>query len=360
MHILPVYIAKHYLKWFLIILVGLLSIVFVFDAIELIRRTSAKPDITYGIVLTMAFLNLPEIGQKILPFIALFAAMLTLWRLTRTQELIIVRAIGVSVWQFLFPVIICTIFLSIFYITIVNPLGSLMKKSYQELEERYIDRSALLDLSSAGLWLRQKNSDGIFLLHADTVTLDPLTIRPLITFIYDNENNYLGRIDAEQAILEKGRWKISNGWLNWRGKSPQKLSSYELPTELTIEKIQESMASPNTISFWELPGFITSLEATGFPGTKHRMLYYSLLAQPVFLCAMVFFAACFSLGMARQGGAFMTALGGLCVGSFAFGFNDVIYTLGANQSLPALLAAFAVPLIALSTAATALLHLEDG
>ncbi|NDE90148.1 MAG: LptF/LptG family permease [Alphaproteobacteria bacterium] len=360
MKILPIYIAKQYIKWFLVILVGLLSIVFIFDVIELMRRTSVKPDVTYGIVLTMAFLNLPDIGQKILPFIALFSSMLTLWRLTRTQELIIVRAIGVSVWQFLFPILLCTFCLSIFYLCVVNPLGALMKKSYQELEQHYIDRSALLDLSSAGLWLRQANADGNILLHADSVTLNPLMIKPLIAFMYDKDNNYLGRIDAQEAILDKNQWVIVNGWFNWKNKLPEPLTIHYLPTDLTVDKIQESMASPNTVSFWELPSFITSLEATGFPGTRHRMLYYSLLAQPMFLCAMVFFAACFSLGMARQGGAFMTALGGLCVGSFAFGFNDVVYTLGANQSLPTLLAAFAVPLIALSAGTTALLHLEDG
>ncbi len=360
MNILPVYIGQQYLKWFSVILAGLLGIVFIFDTIELIRRTSSRPDVTYDIVLLMAFLNLPDIGQKILPFIALFSAMLTLWRLTRTQELIIVRAIGVSVWEFLLPLLICTLGLSVVYLSIINPLGSLMKKSYKELEQRYIDRSALLDLSSAGLWLRQQNPDGNFLLHADKVTLAPLTIKPLIAFIYDGQDHYLGRLDAEQAVLEQGYWNIRDGWFNWKNQPPQKLTTYRLPTELTVEKIQESMASPNTISFWELPGFITSLEATGFPGTRHRMLYYSLVAQPLFLCAMVFFAACFSLGMARQGGAFITALAGLCVGSFAFGFNDVVYTLGANQSLPTLLAAFAVPLIALSAGATALLHLEDG
>lgn len=360
MKILSFYIGKQYLKWFFVILLGILSVVFVFDCIELLRRTSAKPEVTYGIVLLMAFLNLPDVGQKILPFIALFASMLTLWKLTRTQELIIVRAIGVSVWQFLNPLLICTLALSAFYLCAINPLGAIMKKSYKELEERYIDRSALLDLSSAGLWLRQKSADSNLLLHADSVTLDPLTIKPVIAFIFDAQDNYQGRIDAEQAVLQKGKWLISNGWLNKKDSSPQKLQSYELPTDLTMQKIKESMASPNTVSFWELPSFIEALEATGFPGTLHRMLYYSLLAQPIFLCAMVFFAACFSLGMARQGGAFITALGGLCVGSFAFGFNDVVYTLGSNQSLPTLLAAFAVPLIALSAGTTALLHLEDG
>jgi lipopolysaccharide export system permease protein len=90
------------------------------------------------------------------------------------------------------------------------------------------------------------------------------------------------------------------------------------------------------------------------------MLFESLLAQPIFLFAMVLFAACFSLRMARRGGAFFAALSGIAVGSFAFGFNDVVFTLGINQSLPTLLAAFAVPVIAMSAGATALLHLEDG
>jgi lipopolysaccharide export LptBFGC system permease protein LptF len=64
--------------------------------------------------------------------------------------------------------------------------------------------------------------------------------------------------------------------------------------------------------------------------------------------------------MARRGGVMSAILTGLFVGAFAYGFNDVVTTLGNGQSLPTLLAAFAVPVIALSGAVTALLHLEDG
>lgn len=360
MRILPFYIARSYLVWFLIILVGLLSIIFIFDTIELMRRATAKPDITLSIILSMSFLNIPSMGQKILPFVALFASMLTLWRMTRTQELIIMRAVGVSIWQFLTPILLTTVLLGLFYLFAINPLGALMKKSYRELESRYIERSALLDLSSSGLWLRQNDGEKHYLLHADAVTTDPLTIKPLIAFVYDRNSAYLGRIDAEQAVLEKGQWAISNAWYNMVGKAPEKVEKSTLPTGLTMEKIQESMETPSTVSFWELPGFIAALEATGFPGILHRMQYQSLIAQPLFLCAMVLFAACFSLRMARRGGSFYASLAGLGLGSLAFGFNDVVLTLGTNQALPTLLAAFAVPLIAASAGAAALFHLEDG
>ncbi len=357
---LPLYISRHYLVWFLVMLMGLLGVVFIFDCIELLRRTADKPEVTFSVVLTMALLNLPDIGQKILPFIALFAAMLTLWHLTRNQELIIARAVGVSVWQFLLPLMITTMILGLFFLLVINPLGALMKRAYQEMESKYVERSVLMDLSSAGLWLRQFNEKERYLLHADTVTNDPFTIKPLIAFMFDNDGRYKGRIDGEQAVLENDQWLISNAWYNIKGQPPQRIGNTTLPTRLSTQKIQESMAPPSTVSFWELPGFIKALEATGFAGTRHKMQFFSLAAQPLLLCAMVLFAACFSLRMARRGGALYAALAGLFVGSFAFGFNDVIVALGINQTLPTWLAAFATPLIALSAGTTALFHLEDG
>ncbi len=355
---LSFYIARHYLAVFLVILAAFLGIVFIFDVIELLRRSASK-NVEFGVVLTMGLLHLPDIMQKILPFIALFAAMLTLWRLTRTQELIIVRATGVSVWQFLAPMLVVTLVMGLLYLFAVNPLGALMKRTYREMENRYIENTAL-DLSSAGLWLRQKDDARNILLHADSVSLEPFTIMPLIAFFYDAGGHYLGRMDAESARLEDGAWTVSNGWMNRKGRPPEKITQTRLPTTLSLGKIQESMSAPGAVSFWDIPAFIKALEATGFSGLRHRMLFAGLVAQPLFLCAMVMTAACFSLSMSRRGYAFYSALGGLFAGSFAFGFNDVVQALGANQALPVWLAAFAVPLITVSVATAALFHLEDG
>lgn len=359
MRTLPFYISRHYLMAFLLILSSLLGIVFIFDVIELLRRTAVK-DVDIGVIFLMGVLHLPDIGQKILPFIALFAAMLTLWRLTRSQELIVVRATGVSVWQFLTPMLVTTLALGLFYLFAINPLGALMKRAYGELENKYIDNSAILDLSSSGLWLRQKDGERRFLLHADTVSVNPFTIKPLIAFIYDKNDQYLGRIDANSAVLQDKQWIIPEGWMNWKDKPAQKIGQTAIPTNLSLHKIQESMAAPGSVSFWELPHFISALEATGFPGLTHRMMYHELIVQPFFLCAMVVCAACFSLGMARRGTAFLSALAGLFAGSFAFGSNDMVLTLGTNQALPTWLAATAVPLITASVAMAALFHLEDG
>src|SRR3546814_7956744 len=89
-------------------------------------------------------------------------------------------------------------------------------------------------------------------------------------------------------------------------------------TTLTSDRIQESFASPDTISFWQLPSFIDTLEAAGFSAVRHRLHFYSLLALPVLLCAMLLVAASFSLRLARGGGIGFMLAGGVAVGFFFY------------------------------------------
>jgi lipopolysaccharide export system permease protein len=235
-----------------------------------------------------------------------------------------------------------------------------MNGLYRQLEMHYLQRVPTIELTGAGLWLRQRDSGRRYLLHADHVSTNPLTLTPLLAFIYDDKDHYLGRIDAPVAVLKDGAWNIQNAWINWDQQTPQHVDSYQLPTTLTIGKIQESMSAPNTISFWELPRFAQSLKAIGLPAAGHELEFQRLLAQPLLLCSMVFFAAVFSLRMNRRGNVAPMIMLGAAVGISVFILNNVIDALGSNQILPVVPAAWSIPLVALALSNAALLYLEDG
>ena len=101
---LSTYIGRHFLVSFFTCFGIFLLVVMLFDSIELLRRTSALPNVDFTDVLEFAFLRLPHLGQKLFPFAILFGGMAAFWRLARTHELVITRAAGVSAWQFLLPV----------------------------------------------------------------------------------------------------------------------------------------------------------------------------------------------------------------------------------------------------------------
>ena len=73
-------------------------------------------------------------------------------------------------------------------------------------------------------------------------------------------------------------------------KTARTLPVYTFKTDLTVARIQDSFSSPSTVSFWELPRFIASLEATGFSALSHRLHWHSLLAEPLLYCAMILIA----------------------------------------------------------------------
>jgi lipopolysaccharide export system permease protein len=183
---------------------------------------------------------------------------------------------------------------------------------------------------------------------------------PAIAFIYDENNNYLGRIDAPKATLSNSYWEMEDAWFNWDNRPPEHQDSFRLKTTLTNEKIQESMAPPSTISFWKLPQFIAALRAIGLPQTRHEIRLQTLLAEPWLLCAMVLFAAAFSLRLGRQGGILNAMMAGIFTGSLIFALNNVVTALGVNQTLPVVLAAWAIPLASLAAGNAALLYLEEG
>ncbi len=354
------YFGKHFLIWFLVFLTGLAGIIYLFEVAELFRRAADAQNVGLGLVLKMGLYKLPETVERILPFVVLFASIYSFWRLTLTQELIIARSAGVSVWQFMMPALAVTMMFGLINVMILNPIGAVLNGRYRDLDQRFLQHAPSIELTGAGLWLRQNDATHHYLLHADSVDLNPLRLWPLILFVYDQNNQYVGRIDSSLATLTDNQWKINAGWANWHDKPSEYINGYSLPTTLSQSRIQESMAPPNTISFWELPKFIHALKTIGLPSTLHLLAYHSLLAQPLLLVCMIYIAAAFVLRLNRRSAAMRLIVGAILCGITLFMLNSVVNALGTNQSLPIALAAWAIPLSGLILGNAALLHLEDG
>ena len=360
---LSVYIGRQFLAGFAIVFLILVTLILTFDTVELMRRTAARPNITFATVMEMAFLKLPHMSQESFPFAALLGAMLVFWRLTRSHELVVTRGAGVSVWQFLLPVLLLAFLLGVFRVTVTNPLASAMLSRYESLEATILKgRKSLLALSESGLWLRQSSEGGQAVVHSQHMFQQGpgVELRNVIIFLYEGTDAFIGRIDAEKARLEDGFWHMSNAWVISPDTPPQFEKEYWLETDLTLNKIHESFSPPETMSFWALPEFIKTLEEAGFSAVRHRLHWHVLLATPLLMCAMVLIAATFTLRHARRGGTTLIITGGVLTGFVLYFFSDIVFALGLSNSIPVTLAAWTPSGIATLLGLAMLLHLEDG
>lgn len=358
---LSTYIGRQFILWFCAVLAGMLAIIFLLDTVELLRRAANKADAGFELVLLMGFLKLPEIGQEVVPFVILFGAMYTFWRLTRTQELVVARASGISAWQFMAPVLVAAAAFGTIQVTVLNPIYSAMIARYEQMENRYLrGQTSSLDVARSGIWLRQVGAHQNYVIHAETVTPGTLELNSILILLQDGKGQVTGRLDAASAALDQGNWNLRKVWFNEPGRPPHFLETYSLPTELTEERIQESFASPDTLSFWELPGFVETLEKTGLSAVRHRLYWHTLLAQPFLFCAMVLLAGAFALRQVRRGGTMILIGLGLGTALLFFVMKDVVLALGTSGTIPVLLSAWAPAGIGLLLGTAALLHLEDG
>jgi lipopolysaccharide export system permease protein len=354
------YLARNFLVNFLVLMGLLLGVVYIFEIIELLRRSVNHDDVTLQQVLAMGALKLPSTGEVLLPFGVLFGSIYTCWKLNRTHELIVIRAAGLSVWQFLTPLIVCGLLTGVAATTIVNPLSSLMQAKYRQLENlRFRKTDSLVTISTTGIWLRQPVDKGYALLHAAGIDQTRWRMSDMTAFLFDEADNFQKRFDSTETFLRDGHWELRNVRVDDKGGTRQE-AVVELPTELTFEKIEDSFADSDAISFWNIPEYIKIMEETGFPTIRLRIHFQSLLAQPVLFAAMVLLAATFSLRPPRFGGTGIMIALGVGAGFLIFFMDSVLGAFGASQKIPAYLAAWTPATISLLLGLTALLHTEDG
>src|SRR5258707_3892266 len=155
--------------WFCGVFGTMASVTFLLDYIELMRRGGAKTQATWSTLLEMAALKLPHTAQDVMPFAILFGTMLAFWRLTRSNELVVARAAGVSVWGFLTPAILVALLVGVVAVTLFNPIASAMQASYENLANRILRQAGdPLSLSNTRLWLRQSEAaDGQIAFHGN-------------------------------------------------------------------------------------------------------------------------------------------------------------------------------------------------
>lgn len=355
------YLARQFLIGVGMVFAVFLFLAFSIDLVDLIDRTAEKHVPTQAIV-TMCLFQLPDLGMKLLPFAVLLGGVFSFVRLARSHELQAIRAAGFSAWNLLAAPLGVSAALGVSIVLLFTPISARMLVGFTQLEAKYIHgQASQLAVSSNGLWLRQGDAKAQSVIHARHVERQGIQLEDVIVFLYGAGDAFVGRIDAGSATLSPGNWTLHNAWVSsMDGKPAQSHATYVLPTTLTPARIQESFASPDTLSFWTLPSFIASARRAGFSANRYLLYFDSLLILPAMFCAMVLMAASFSLRLARLGGLGRVVVLGALAGFGVYFFSNVATALGETGILPIPLAAAAPATAAILIGLSLVLHHEDG
>jgi lipopolysaccharide export system permease protein len=278
--------------------VGVFALIFLIDFTEFSSRTSGLPGFTIETALTVSAFRVPMVMLQTVPFVGLFAAMATLVSLNRKYELVIARAAGISAWQFLLPACFGAFVFGVIAVGILNPIAAagFSRSEVLESEMRSGKSNAISAFSIP--WIRQKTIEG------DTIIGARAVLRP--------------------------------------------------------EFVQERLARPETIPFYDLPAKIEIARSFGLRANAFAMQFQSLLALPMLLIAMTLIAATVSMRFARMGQSATMILGGIFAGFLLYVVTVLVKAFGNAGFVPPYVAAWLPVVVAMFFGVTFLLYKEDG
>jgi lipopolysaccharide export system permease protein len=353
------YFAWRFMRTILAIFFTILCLMFVVIFVEMLRRASDNPQAGAGVVALMTAMKVPAAAEMILPFAVLFGSMATFVDLTQKLELIVARAAGMSVWQFITPPVLTALLIGIVSVTIYNPLSAEMKQrsDQMELELFGVPGSVRID---HGVWLRQHGVDGLAVIHAMDVSNGGIDLSAVSVNIYSSDGGFVERVEAASAHLEPGVWVLKGATVSAPGEPARLVGSYMLATDLTPEQAAAATTPPQGTPFWSLPEMTERTAEAGLDANGYRLQFQTLLARPLLLVAMVLLAASFSLRFFRFGGIAKTLSGGVVAGFVLYVLTKVLSDLGGAGMISPLVAAWSPALVGSMLGTLTLLYSEDG
>ncbi len=355
------YIARRFLVAILSTFAVCSLLIYMIDLVEILRQSGKYGSVAAWKVAWLTLLRLPAYTEFLIAFAILVGSIGALLTLSRKSELAVIRAAGMSVWQFLRPGLAVAVLLGVFGLVVYNPVAASARSEAERLFSQYFGReSNMLKTGGAGSWLRQDGPDGQSVMTAAQVTNRGALLRTVTAFVFARDGSFAERIEADEAMLKDGFWEMQNALVSGVGKEPEKFKTFLLATYLTPERAADALGTVISVSFWELPGLIEVAEKAKLSASRLRVQYELLWSRPILCLAMVLLAATVSLRSFRSGGIQTMVISGMVGGFGFFLFAEVSRQIGTADLVPPWVAIWMPVSLLILVSLTVLLHQEDG
>ncbi|TJZ84923.1 LPS export ABC transporter permease LptG [Paracoccus hibiscisoli] len=368
--ILASYVARRFLRGFVMIAGVFLLILFLIDMIEMIRRFSGR-GLGLGGAAELAGLNIAGSFYSILPLMTVLAGIALFLGLARSSEMVAIRASGRSGLRVIRAPAAAAALVGVLAVGLLNPLVAVTGSLYDDAVAG-IDRggSQTVSLGDSAVWLRQGmqqngRESGQIVIRARRASPDAVTLYDASFLVFDAEAGPVRRIEAREARLTPGAWdlrEVSDFPLDRPNPmaAVTRHAAMTLASDLTAQRIRDGFGRPDSVPVWQLPAFIAGLERAGFSAARHKVWFQMELARPFLMAAMVMIAAAFTMQHMRgrnSGTAVLLAFG---AGIALFFLRNLAQVLGDNGQIPAAMAAWTPPLVGMMLALGLILRREDG
>ncbi|MBN1466038.1 LPS export ABC transporter permease LptG [candidate division KSB1 bacterium] len=338
MTILDRYITRKFVQILLFAIVGFIS---VFVIVDLIENLDTFLNNHYPIKAVIDFyLNyIPFILVLVLPVAMLISALFSVGNLARQNEIVAMKAAGVSLYRIFLPLFVIAIFVSLIAMGIANYLVPRATERQSDLREQYENnrsRQQRLD----DIYIRDEQDRRITMRYYNVLNNVGNTVS-IRTFQGDTLKS---RVDAKKITWQDSLWLLQTGYERYFTAEGEIASPFDqrqfFSATLLPDNIAKQLKIPEEMSYNELKDFIKEVERNGADPDRWRVDLYLKIALPFANFIIVLFGSPLSSSQTRRSGAAKGFGISLAVTFVYFGILKTTQAMGHNGKIEPLLAAW--------------------
>lgn len=356
------YVLRSFLWQFLLLLIGFTALLQLFDLLN--NSTDILEDHAgqMSAVAEYALLRLPEIASFLTPFVVLMAALITLGRMERSNEILAYKAAGAPyftvLWAFL-PAVGIVAVLHFFLADRIVPI------SIQTL----IARDLTVERTKAKNEAKEDPlfvQDGNMVVEAGAVGQDGAALSHLRIFQRDETGKLVRQVFADDAHYDAAaeKWHLDHVWTTLipAGKAAETtyVENADWTTQLTPAEFSDLVERPQAMTLGKIWGFVTSTQVGVRPTYFYETWLQKRIALPVSSILMILLAApvAHSLHRRERGlAAGMTI--GFGLGFLYFLTDGLVLSLGESGAVAPFFAAW-LPILLFAAIGGAWLIKQEG
>ncbi|HSW69952.1 MAG TPA: LPS export ABC transporter permease LptG [Gammaproteobacteria bacterium] len=334
-YILPRYIAKTVILATLLVMLVVLGLAFFINLLSELRDVGVGD---YGLLQAAmhAFLELPYNIYVFFPMLVLLGGLLGLSMLASHQELIVMRASGVSIRKIMmavFTAAVVLIAIGMMIGEIIAPRAHYLADVHKSTEQS----GGQAVITAAGLWVHEGNS----FVHIDRV-MAHRHLEGVTRYEFDNNHQLLAAYFAKTMDYRDGHWKLhdlAKTTFTLDHTRSEQLADATWDLTLNPNVLSIGLLEPEEMPLTQLSSFMRHLTKNGLQATEFQFSFWKRILQPLTILVMLFLAVPFVFTAPRSINLGLQMLLGVVTGFVFYIMNSMLGQLSIVYQLPPFFAA---------------------
>lgn len=334
------YVVSLFTRVFGLVLVSGVALFVVFDLTDKIDDI-IKNKIPSAIIIKYYKYFSLQIVYQISPIVVLVTTLMTFALLSRTNEVVACKALGISLYRISVPAIIGALMITGLsgYLESAKVLPAANEKVAQARDRIQGRTTARTYRRADRQWLF---GQGRYIYNYLNYDAGSKTLQRLQVFDFDPAHHLIRRLFTESAHYIGEAWVFSRGWARtFSGGFRIKFEQFDQPRIVhypeTPSYFDSEIRPPDQMGYHELKDYIEEMNESGQPEPELLVSLYQKVAYPVISLVMALVALPFAFRLGRQGALY--GIGLSVILGFVFMAIFAFFTkLGEAGALPALVA----------------------